>query len=398
MDAAPPGIQGRKPRAWPGRCAAGVEVPAFGVYVHVPFCASRCSYCDFNTYVLPRGTWKIWARAVVAEARVARELLEEAEAGSLYVGGGTPSLIDPDLLGRVLNEVASLFSLTSGAEVSLEANPEDVTPARLRAWQRIGATRLSLGVQSFSGRVLSTLGRRAGADQCEKATLMALEAGFQVNLDLIYGTPGESLEEWGETLQRAISVSPQHISCYALTLEEGTPMMREVRRARLPAPDPDLQAEMYLLAVEELGRAGYTRYEVSNWALPGHACRHNLIYWTRGEYWGLGPGAHSFLGGTRFWNLRRLGPYARAALSGRLPVAGWEVLTREEEWLERLFLGLRLADGVDDVLFGETGWDPDGRVREELRAMGLLLREGQRIRLSPRGALLSNEVFVRLVS
>jgi putative oxygen-independent coproporphyrinogen III oxidase len=285
----------------------------FGVYVHVPFCASRCGYCDFNTYTaaeLGAGvTHESYPDLVLGELKLAATVLAAAappRVETVFFGGGTPSLLSTDALARILAAIDDAWGLAPGAEVTIEANPESVDLTYLRRLHAAGFTRISLGMQSAAGHVLAVLDRQHTPGRAVQAAAQAREAGFaHVNLDLIYGTPGERPEDFAASLAAVIEAGVDHVSAYALTVEDGTAMAAKVRRGQLAAPDDDEAADRYLTAEAVLSGAGFHWYEVSNWSRsPGARCRHNLGYWTGGDWWGLGPGAHSHVGGVRWWNVR----------------------------------------------------------------------------------------------
>ncbi len=277
-----------------------------GIYVHVPFCAARCGYCDFNTYVpkLP-GQQSEFADAAVAEMTLARAELGNREVSTIFIGGGTPTLLGADELLRLLDGITARFDVAAGAEVTTEANPESVDPSMLRALRRGGFTRVSLGMQSAAPHVLRTLDRVHTPGRAAAAAGEAREAGFEhVSLDLIYGTPGETDADWERTLDLALEAGPDHISAYALTVEPGTAMSAAVVAGRMPAPDDAVQARRFTYADERLAEAGLQWYELSSWARTADAvCHHNLGYWRSHDWWGVGPGAHSHLDGVRWWNV-----------------------------------------------------------------------------------------------
>ena len=359
----------------PGPLPKGAPVPAdgslpehargqagargFGVYVHVPFCASRCGYCDFNTYTpaeLGGGSGGTGAsraaylEAVLGELDLAARVLDGAApaAQTVFFGGGTPTLLPPDDLARILEGVDKAFGLAAGAEVTTEANPESVDLAALRRLRQAGFTRVSLGMQSAAPHVLAVLDRQHTPGRATAAAEQAREAGFaHVNLDLIYGTPGETAEDFAASLAAAIRAGADHVSAYALVVEDGTRLAARMRRGELPYPSDDVAADRYLAADAALSDAGLTWYEVSNWARgPAGRCRHNLLYWTGGDWWGLGPGAHSHVGGVRWWNVRHPAAYAQRLAAGGSPGQAREVLTGAERHTEDVMLRLRLADGL----------------------------------------------------
>ncbi len=320
---------------------AFVEVRA--AYVHIPFCSAVCPYCDFAVVAGAEGLIDRYSAAVIAEIEMSPRF---GPLDSAYFGGGTPSHVPPEVLGGILQALVRHQRLVAGAEVSLEANPEDFDAERGRQLVGLGFNRVSFGAQSFDGAVLTALGRRHGPEQIEFSVASAREAGFQsVSVDLIFGTPGESDRSWEETLARAIGAGVDHVSCYALTVEPGTPLNRAVA-AGAPAPDADVQAARYEAAQSYLESAGYERYEVSNWSRPGHECRYNLTVWAQGEYEAYGNGAHRFRDGNRSHNVRRLEAYLDRVEQGNRPTAGVDQVTGWDAEIDRLFVGLRRAAGV----------------------------------------------------
>ena len=326
----------------------------FGVYVHVPFCRSRCGYCDFNTYTAAElgsgASQAAYPDVLAREIDLAAEVLPATDApvSTVFFGGGTPTLLAPGQLGGVLRKIAGTFGLAEGAEVTVEANPETVGPAELRQLRAEGISRLSFGMQSAVPHVLRVLDREHQPDRPLDCVRWAREAGFEhVSLDLIYGTPGESDDDWRRSLTAAVEAGPDHVSAYALIVEDGTRLAAKVRRGEIAAPDDDAMADRYLIADEVLGAAGYTWYELSNWAKSGQArSRHNLLYWTGGEWWGFGPGAHSHVGGVRWWNVKHPSAYAARLAEGRSPAAAREWLTAAERRMEEIMLRTRLAAGL----------------------------------------------------
>src|SRR6476646_1490605 len=377
----------------------------FGVYVHVPFCSVRCGYCDFNTYTLTElgadgATVATYADAALAELDLAATVLggRAPQVQTVFVGGGTPTMLAAADLVRVLHGIRERFGLAEGAEVTTEANPDSVTPEGLAQLAEAGFTRVSLGMQSAVPHVLRTLERTHDPANVERAVAAARGAGLQVSLDLIYGTPGESLDDWRTSLTAATSLHPDHVSDYALVVEEGTKLAAQVRRGLVPAPEDDDEAAKYEIADEHLSAAGYSWYEVSNWARREDArCRHNKGYWADGSWWGVGPGAHSHVGGVRWWNVKHPNAYAARVAEGLSPAHGRETLTDEQRYDERVLLGVRLVEGlpVDDLA-------PEGRTAVAgLIADGLVdataaLRR-QRVVLTRQGRLLADTVVRRLL-
>jgi oxygen-independent coproporphyrinogen-3 oxidase len=382
----------------PASALADLGERPFGLYIHVPFCASRCGYCDFNTYTAaelgadPGSGQDAYLAAVAAELRLAARALgpDRPEVSTVFFGGGTPTLLAPGVLTGILAEARRSFDLAANCEVTTEANPESVTADSLAMLREGGIDRVSFGMQSVVPHVLRLLERRHSPGRALDAVSWARRAGFSsVSLDLIYGTPGESVDEWETSVRAAIAAEPDHVSAYSLIVEEGTRLGHRVARGEVPAPDEDDLADKYVLADDLLTAAGLAWYEVSNWARPGHACRHNLGYWLSGDWWGIGPGAHSHVGGVRWWNVRH--PREYAALSGRSPAAGREVLSDVDRRVERILLETRLATGVAaDVL--DTA--ARGRV-DDLRRDGLV-EDGDPIVLTRQGRLLADLVVREL--
>jgi len=334
----------------------------FGCYVHVPFCATRCGYCDFNTYTaaeLGGGSRDSYPGLVIAEIRLARRVLGGADlpVSSVFFGGGTPTLLPPSQLGAILRAIDGEFGLTRDAEVTSEANPETVDKRRLEALRAEGVTRLSFGMQSSESHVLAVLDRVHEPGRPARCVAWAHAAGFEhVSLDLIYGTPGETATDWLRSLEAALGAGPDHISAYALIVEEGTRLAARIRRGELPAPDDDAMADAYLAADELLTARGLGWYEISNWAAGDAArCRHNMLYWTGGDWWGFGPGAHSHVGGTRWWNVRHPAAYASRLAAGASPGQAREILTERERRMEQILLRSRLAEGCPVDMLEHAG-------------------------------------------
>ncbi|HEX7396801.1 MAG TPA: radical SAM family heme chaperone HemW [Propionibacteriaceae bacterium] len=368
---------------------------SLAMYVHIPFCASRCGYCDFNTYTAaelgaaPGASQTSYVAAALDEVALARRVLGPRTVSSVFVGGGTPTLLASDTLVTVLSAIQDTFGLADDAEVTTEANPESVTPESLAALREGGFTRMSFGMQSAVPHVLRTLDRVHTPGRAAQAVAEARAAGFDdVSLDLIYGTPGESIADWRTSLNAALAAGPDHVSAYALIVEDGTPLARRIRHGELPAPDDDDLADKYLLADELLEGAGYGWYELSNWARPGHPCRHNVAYWLSADWWGIGAGAHSHVGGVRWWNVKHPAAYAERLGTGRSPGHAREVLTADQRRVEQVLLEIRLAEGVPATLL-----TPTERARvDDLVARDLLVRRDDRLVLTLGGRLLADAV------
>jgi putative oxygen-independent coproporphyrinogen III oxidase len=379
--------------ALPDDAAARAGERGFGVYVHVPFCASRCGYCDFNTYTADEAGQEGYLDAVLAELKLASTVVAPRRVDTVFVGGGTPTLLAPGDLGRILDGIDATWGLAPDAEITTEANPESVDPASLRALRRAGYNRISLGMQSAAPNVLAVLERRHTAGRAPQAAVEAREAGFgHVNLDLIYGTPGESADDFAASLDAVVGAGVDHVSAYALIVEDGTRMAARMRRGELPYPEDDVAADRYLAADARLAEAGLSWYEVSNWArTPDAACRHNLLYWTGGDWWGLGPGAHSHVGGVRWWNVKHPAAYARRLADGVSPGHGRELLTGADRYVEDVMLRVRLAEGLPLATLDGHGRAAAG----EALAGGLLDPDGYargRVVLTLRGRLLADAV------
>lgn len=375
-----------------------MAAPPLGFYVHVPFCAVRCGYCDFNTYTAeelgdePGASRATYAEAAIAEVRRARREMADdpRKVDTIFFGGGTPTLLPTADLAAVVSAIAAEFGLADDVEITTEANPDSVASWDLQELRKAGFNRVSFGMQSAVDRVLSTLDRTHDPLRVPAVVQWAREAGFdQVSLDLIYGTPGETQDDWRTSLEAALACEPDHVSAYSLIVEEGTALARRVRRGELPMPDEDDLAEKYLIADDLLSAAGLDWYEVSNWArTPEHRCRHNVLYWTGGDWWGIGPGAHSHLAGERWWNVKHPAAYARRLAADESPAADRERLTEEERRTERVLLELRLSDGLPVPVLDEHGRGQIARLVDE----GLLLRQAERLVLTQRGRLLADGV------
>jgi oxygen-independent coproporphyrinogen-3 oxidase len=384
----------------PGSATQGFCDAPFGVYVHVPFCRTRCGYCDFNTYTaaeLGGGASQAGYPALVtSEIDIATGVLPRTstQVSAVFFGGGTPTLLPPGQLGRIIRKLDDSFGLAADAEVTVEANPETVGPAELAQLRAEGVTRLSFGMQSAVPRVLRVLDREHEPGRPADCVRWARAAGFEhISLDLIYGTPGESDDDWRRSLTAAVEAGPDHVSAYALIVEDGTRLAAKVRRGEIEPPDDDAMADRYLIADELLGAAGFTWYELSNWATSDKAqCRHNLLYWTGGNWWGFGPGAHSHVGGVRWWNVKHPTAYAARLAAGKSPAAARERLTTAEQRMEEIMLRVRLAEGLPLSLLSATAHAET----ERMLAMSLIDRSAHaagRLVLTVRGRLLADAVI-----
>ena len=371
---------------------------SFGIYLHVPFCSTRCGYCDFNTYTAaelgdqPGASRAGYINSAIAELDLAVRTLGPTvpPVSTIFVGGGTPTLLPPDELGRFVEAVADRFGLAADAEITTESNPESVDASALARLAEQGFNRISFGMQSAVPHVLAVLDRIHSAGRPQQAVHEARAAGFtQISLDLIYGTPGESLDDWRASLEAAISANPDHLSAYALIVEDGTRLASRIRRGELPPPDDDDLADKYLLAEERLRGAGFQWYEVSNWAQSTAAyCRHNLAYWRSGNWWGVGPGAHSHVGGMRWWNVKHPATYAGRLAAGVTPSHACEHVSSAEQHTERVLLQLRLAEGLDVALLSIS---EQARL-PHLIARGVVQRLADRVSLTLEGRLLADAV------
>lgn len=326
----------------------------FSVYVHIPFCTVRCGYCDFNTYTSTelRGvTRSSFVDNLIDEIMFSRTVLDAAraplrEAHSVFLGGGTPSLLDPVDVSRILSAITSTHGLATDCEITLETNPDTVDAAKLSAFREAGVTRVSVGMQSAVPRILRLLDRTHDPDKVPDVVAAAQQLGMSTSVDLIYGTPTESESEWQATLDAAVALNPDHISAYSLIVEEGTAMARQISRGELPSIDDDVHATMYEMCERALTSEGYEWYEVSNWSRPGHESVHNRAYWDSSDWWGYGPGAHSHIGGVRWWNAKHPAAYAERLTRGVTPGIGYEKLSASDQEFERVLLHIRVRTGV----------------------------------------------------
>ena len=375
-----------------------------GIYIHVPFCRSRCSYCDFATGAYEGALAESYVRALAREVEAFARVEGRAEADTVYFGGGTPSLLTAAQVSRVLDAVWRRFDVDAGAEVTLEMNPGTVTHERLRALRGAGVNRASFGAQTFDDRELKRLGRTHTADDTRRTFAELRAAGFDnVSFDLIAGLPRQTLAQWQRNLEEALALRPEHLSLDLLEVHEGTPLGEQIRQGRYPDPDPDLAAEMYRLLVERARAAGYEQYEISNFCLPGFESRHNLKYWTGAPFYGFGNSAHSFDGRRRRWsNERDARAYVKSVEEQGDAVVAREELDERGAGAEALFLGLRLLSRGVDLAEHRARFHSD--VRAEYAAdlarfdeAGLIKLDGDVLRLTTAGALLSNEVFAAFV-
>ncbi|QGN56956.1 radical SAM family heme chaperone HemW [Nostocoides sp. HKS02] len=388
----------------PARALQTLGERPFGVYLHVPFCSVRCGYCDFNTYTLTElgadgASVATFADAALREVDFAANVLgDPPRVDTVFVGGGTPTMLAAADLARMLGGIRDTFGLAADAEVTTEANPDSVTAEGLELLAGAGFTRVSIGMQSAVPHVLRTLERTHDPANVVRAVSAARAAGLQVSLDLIYGTPGESLEDWRASLDAATDLQPDHVSAYALVVEDGTKLAAQVRRGQVPAPEDDDEAAKYELADDHLAGAGYGWYEVSNWARRSDArCRHNEGYWSDANWWGIGPGAHSHVGGVRWWNVKHPNAYAARVGGGLSPAHGRETLTDEQRYDERVLLQVRLADGLPlETLAPHGRTAVAGLIAEGLVDGSAALRR-RRVVLTRQGRLLTDTVVRRLV-
>jgi putative oxygen-independent coproporphyrinogen III oxidase len=383
----------------PESALAGLGRRPFGFYVHVPFCTVRCGYCDFNTYTAdelgpaggaPGASRATYAEAAIAEVRRARATLGDVDlpVSTVFFGGGTPTLLSPADLGSIVAAIAAEFGLAEDAEVTTESNPDSVALWDLEELRGAGFNRISFGMQSAVDHVLKVLDRTHDPLRVPAVVDWARQAGFeQISLDLIYGTPGESLADWETSVEAALACGPDHVSAYSLIVEDGTALARQIRRGEVAMPDDDDLADKYLLVDERLAAAGLGWYEVSNWARDDASrCRHNLLYWTGGDWWGVGPGAHSHVGGVRWWNVKHPAAYADRIAADVSPAHAREVLDDESRRVERVLLELRLRDGLPVSVLDAAGRAQVARLIDE----GLLTRHTERLVPTQRGRLLAD--------
>ena len=388
----------------PPSALSGAKTRDWGLYIHVPFCRVRCGYCDFNTYTagelagVSQDSYPGLAEAemVFAHDVLTRSGVSKRALSTVFFGGGTPTLMGPEALLGMLNRASSLWGLEPGAEVTVEANPDSVTRADLEQLAAGGVTRISLGMQSVEPTVLATLDRTHNPAMVPEVVSWAKETGLQVSVDVIFGSPGETLAQWEHTVEAVLALNPDHISAYALIVEPGTGLHRRIARGELPRPDDDLQADMYALADEAFRAAGFGWYEISNWAQsPLLESRHNRSYWTTEDWWGIGPGAHSHVGGVRWWNVKHPSAYATRMAEGVSPAHAREVLTETQAQLEKVLLGLRMRDGIP------RDWVPVDKTSVIAGFIGRGFLDGEaalrgRLVLTPAGRLVADFVVREL--
>lgn len=387
----------------PASAAEHIATRPLSFYLHVPYCATRCGYCDFNTYTATELGDSVsrasWADTAIREIELAGRVLGEAAppVQTVFIGGGTPTLLPSADLARVVDAVRDRFGVVGEAEITTEANPDSVTPSSLAALRESGFNRISFGLQSTSVRVLAALERTHRPGRSAEAVREAQAAGFEnINVDLIFGTPGERDDDLRRTLDDVVALGVQHISAYALIVEEGTRLARRIERGETPAPDDDVQADRYEMVDAALEAAGYEWYEVSNWSLPGRECRHNLAYWQGDNWWGVGPGAHSHVGGTRWWNERHPATWTRALAEHRSPAQAREIVSAEDQVVERIMLMTRIRSGLSVWELEQPALDQLSRLVEH----GLIAdprSHGDRVVLTLRGRLLADVVVRALL-
>jgi oxygen-independent coproporphyrinogen III oxidase len=378
------------------------------LYLHIPFCHTRCHYCDFNTYAGILPLREPYVRALLSEIALAGTYAQlptgsPRRARTIFWGGGTPSLLSVEQIARILEACFTSFAVDAGAEITLEANPGTLSRVQLQGLRAAGINRLSMGAQSFDAELLKTLGRIHSPAEITQAVQNARAAGFtSINLDFMFGLPGQTMRHWRQTLDRALDLHPEHFSLYSLIIEEGTPFYTWTHEGRISPADEDLCADMYEYADERLQAAEYENYEISNWSLPGHQSRHNLTYWHNLPYIGMGAGAYSSFGGRRFSNERDPQAYIRLLKAGQRPEVESETIERAQAMAETAFLALRTAKGLHLPTFEQRFSQPFsrfvGKRLQLVQAAGLLEYDQHWLRLSKRGRLLGNEVFLRLLA
>ena len=366
------------------------------LYIHIPFCLKKCIYCDFYSVSDSKFIIGAYMTALCKELEMRKEYI--GKLCGIYIGGGTPSILKEKDIATIMDKIRSTCHISAAAEITSEANPGTLTESGIKGMLNAGINRISIGVQSLSDKELSLLGRMHDAAEAIAAVTTARKGGFgNISLDLIYGIPGQDLVSWKRTLEKIVSLHPEHISAYELTPEKNTVLYEQLEKGRLHLPDEDEVAEMYFTAIDILTEAGYKHYEISNFALPNLQCRHNLNYWDRGEYLGIGAGAHSFLNGRRISNICDVRQYIHDVELGTSPIAEETLLTRREEIEETLFLGLRKTDGFDIELIPADITEHLKEALDDLSQQGLLDLSGGHIKLTRKGLIICNSVIVRLM-
>ena len=367
------------------------------LYIHIPFCLSKCIYCDFYSIPFNLLSAEDYVEAICREMQLIHG--NTSDLKTIFIGGGTPSILSENNISKILGTATSIYSVNPGAEVSIEANPKAITFEKAKSFLSSGINRISMGIQSFNNAELLILGRSHNAADALSTFKELRRAGVKnISLDLIYGIPGQTLEQWGNTLMTALELGPEHISAYELTPEHGTPLFEHLKQGTLIMPDEDTLADMFYKGIEMLSDHGYTHYEISNFAKPGFECRHNLNYWDRGEYIGVGAGAHSFSGGIRTANIRDVQKYIEGVNNGTLPVSETTEITEEEALSEQIFLGLRKTKGISLNLFPSETAETIKKAVKDNQLHGLIELNGNNLRSTRKGLILNNEVICRVLS
>ncbi|MCX7842680.1 MAG: radical SAM family heme chaperone HemW [Clostridia bacterium] len=379
-----------------------MERKDLGLYIHIPFCRSKCHYCDFNSFPGKEELIPGYFDALEKEIRLYSDLLKDSLIKTVFIGGGTPSLAEPKYIYKLLGCCRDNFNLAEGAEISVEANPGTLTYEKLMAYKVSGANRLSIGLQAAQKSILERLGRTHKFEEFRQGYILAEKTGFRnINVDLIFGIPGQDIKDWTDTVEKVLSFNPAHLSCYSLKIEEGTVFGNMLEAGKLEPAEDELDRKMYRWAIEKLGECGYRHYEISNFARPGFECRHNLIYWKGEEYLGIGAGAHSYLNGSRFNNLYAVEEYIASLNSGKIPSENVQTIERDEEMSEFMILGLRLIAGISKgefrSRFGIDIYNVFGQTIKKLEESKMLKAEGDFIMLTDLGLDLANEVFVEFI-
>jgi oxygen-independent coproporphyrinogen-3 oxidase len=371
----------------------------FSYYVHIPYCVRRCGYCDFNTYTpaeLQDGaSLEMVSRDYIDAVLLELEASPRDEVQTIFFGGGTPSLIPPHDLGRVITAIRERNGISADCEITLEANPDSVTQEKLDGYISVGFNRISFGMQSNKEHVLKVLDRTHNPENVRKSVDMARIAGFgSISVDLIYGAPGESLSDWASTVKEALSLDIDHISAYALIVEDGTKLAAQIKRGELTMPDDDLMADMYLLVDQQTLQKGLKWYELSNWSKPGHQCRHNIAYWKSSNWWGLGPGAHSHIDQKRFWNVKHPNAYKEKVFAGQSPIKDSETLTDEQKKSEYIMLAIRMPQGVRKTALTIAQYE---RTTQYIKS-GHVIDRDDSIVLTPTGRLIADRITQEMLA